>query len=77
MIIEILGPGCPKCRQTEKNVKLALDRLSLEANVQHMSDFREIAQRGVLLTPAVSIDGRVVQSGRVPTVEEVVTLLEG
>lgn len=77
MKIEIMGPGCAKCRETEKNVRLALDRLRLDAEVQHLTDIKEIVQRGVPLTPGVAVDGKVVLSGRVPTVEEAVVLLEG
>lgn len=77
MRIEVLGPGCPKCHQTEKNVKLALDKLGVEAAVEHVEDMREIVRRGVMLTPALSLDGEVVTSGHVPTTEEVVELIKG
>ena len=75
MRIEILGAGCPKCRTTEEVVRKALQELNLSVEVEHVYDVREIARRGVVLTPAVAIDGRVVLSGHVPTVEEVKRLL--
>lgn len=77
MKIEILGPGCPKCQQTEKNVTLALQHLGLDVPILHLTDVKEIVRRGVIFTPAVSFDGQIVISGQVPTVDEVLALLEG
>ncbi len=69
--IEILGPGCPRCRATEENLKRALAELHLEAEVLHVTDPKEIAQRRIFLTPGVGVDGEVRSSGRVPEVEEI------
>ncbi len=77
MKIEILGPGCPKCHEAEKNVRLALDKLGVEAEVQHLTDIKEIVKRGVALTPGVAVDGNVLISGHVPTVDELVAHLGG
>ncbi len=71
MKIEILGPGCARCHATEKNVSLALNELSLQAEVVHVHDPKEYAKRGVLFTPAVVIDGETKASGKIPTVEEI------
>jgi len=71
MKIEILGPGCPRCRATEDVVRQALGELTLEADISHITDPREFARRQVLLTPGVVIDGEVKSSGRVPNLEEV------
>jgi len=71
MKVEILGPGCARCRATEENVRKALAELKLEAEVVHVTDVIEFAKRGVMLTPGVLIDGAVRSSGRVPTVEEI------
>ena len=71
MKIEILGPGCARCRATEENVRKALADLNLEAEVEHITDPVQFARRGVLLTPGVIVDGQVVSSGRVPSVEDV------
>jgi small redox-active disulfide protein 2 len=71
MKVEILGPGCARCRATEENVRKALVELGVEAEVEHVTDLLEFAKRGVLLTPGVLIDGAVRSSGRVPTVEEI------
>lgn len=71
MKIEILGPGCARCRATEENVRKALAELKLEAEVEHVTDPAQFARRGVLLTPDVIVDGQVASSGRVPSVEDV------
>lgn len=70
MKIEIAGPGCPRCISTEKNVKEALNQLGKAAEVEHIFDIVEFAKRGVMFTPAVIIDGKIVTSGRIPTVNE-------
>ena len=75
MKIEIAGPGCPRCITTEKNVKEALKQLGKEAEVEHISDIREFAKKGVMFTPAIIIDGKIVSSGKVPTVEELKKIL--
>lgn len=71
MKIEILGPGCARCRATEENVRKALVELKLEAEVEHITDPAQFARRGVMLTPGVIVDGQVVSSGRVPSLEDV------
>ncbi|HKZ52104.1 MAG TPA: thioredoxin family protein [Candidatus Acidoferrales bacterium] len=70
MRIEILGPGCARCRATEEVVRKALAELKLDAQVEHVTDPVEFARRGVMLTPGVVIDGQVKSSGRVPALEE-------
>jgi small redox-active disulfide protein 2 len=71
MEIEILGPGCQRCRTTEEKVRQALQELGVEAKITHISDPTAFAQRGVMFTPAVIIDGEVKASGRIPQVEEI------
>jgi len=71
MKIEILGPGCARCRATEENVRKALAELKLEAEVEHITDPAQFVRRGVMLTPGVVVDGKVASSGRVPSVEDV------
>lgn len=75
--IEILGPGCTRCRATEENVRKALAELKQEGEVEHITDPREFARRGVLLTPGVIIEGKVMCSGRVPEVNEIKKWLGG
>ena len=75
MLIEILGSGCPKCFETERRARDAVKLAGLDAQVTHVRDARTMAERGVMLTPAVAVDGAVKLSGRVPSVPELVTLL--
>lgn len=75
MKIQVAGPGCAKCQATEKNVRDACAQLSLDADISHVYDLKEIAKLGVIFTPAVIIDGKIVISGKLPTVEELKKLL--
>lgn len=67
MKIEVLGPGCPKCHETEKLVREVLAEAGVSAEVLKVSDFQEMARLGVFATPAVVIDGVVKCSGKVPS----------
>jgi len=70
MKIQVAGPGCPRCHETEKNVREACSQLNLTADISHVYDMKEFAKLGVLFTPAVIVDGKIVVSGKLPTVEE-------
>ncbi|MEO8571422.1 MAG: thioredoxin family protein [Chloroflexota bacterium] len=74
-VIEVLGPGCHKCEYTEKVVREVVDAAGMTADIRHITDYAEIAARGVLSTPALAIDGVVVIAGRVPTRVQVVDWL--
>ena len=76
MKIEILGTGCPKCEALMKNVETAVQELGIEADVLKVTDIVEIANRGVMMTPALSVDGNVLLSGKVMTVGEIQALLK-
>jgi small redox-active disulfide protein 2 len=71
MDIKVLGPGCPKCQQTEKVVKEAVAESGADAQVEKVTDTMEIAGYGVFGTPAVVIDGQVKSVGKIPTKEDV------
>jgi len=71
MEIKVLGPGCPKCQQTEKNVKEAVSELGVDANVEKVKDNMEIAKYGVFGTPAVVVDSQVKSVGKIPTKDEI------
>jgi small redox-active disulfide protein 2 len=75
MKIQIAGPGCPNCQNTERNVIDACAALDLAADITHVTNIADILDLGVMRTPAVVIDGEVVISGRVPTVSELKNLL--
>ncbi|MGE5485746.1 MAG: thioredoxin family protein [Ignavibacteriales bacterium] len=67
MKIEILGPGCPKCRKTGQLIEDTLRKIGIEAEIVHVTDLNEIIDRGVMMTPAVMVDGVVKIEGRIPT----------
>jgi small redox-active disulfide protein 2 len=71
MKIEIFGPGCARCKQTERNVREALSASGIEAEIIKVEDVRQYAARGVVFTPAVAIDGELKCTGRIPKSEEV------
>ena len=71
MEIKVLGPGCPRCEATERNVMEAISELGITANVEKVKDINQIASYGVFGTPAVVIDGQVKCVGRIPTKEEI------
>lgn len=75
MKIAILGSGCPKCRQMAEVVRKAVEVSGKDAAISKVEDFREIMKWKVMATPALVIDDEVRISGRVPTVEEVTSLL--
>jgi len=77
MKIEILGTGCPKCRALADAVTKAVADLSLEAEVVKVTGIDEIVSRGVMLTPALAIDGNIVAVGKVPGPAELRSLLGG
>ncbi len=66
MDIKVLGPGCPKCSQTEKVVKEAVAEADVEARIEKVTGAMEIAGYGVFGTPAVVIDGEVKSVGKIP-----------
>jgi small redox-active disulfide protein 2 len=69
--IKVLGPGCPKCQQTEKVVKDAVSEAGVAADIEKVTDVMKIADYGVFGTPAVVIDGEVKSVGKIPKKEEV------
>lgn len=75
MDVKILGPGCANCRRLEAITRDALHEIGLHATVEKVEDLDRIVGYGVFRTPGLVIDGRVVVSGRVPTPQEVATLL--
>jgi small redox-active disulfide protein 2 len=76
MDIKVLGPGCPKCSQTEKVVREAAAEAGVDAHVEKVTDTMEIAGYGVFGTPAVVVNGDVKCVGKVPSMDEVKSWLE-
>lgn len=71
MEIKVLGPGCAKCKKTEKIVREAVAETGIDANVEKVTDMMEIAGYRVFSTPAVVVDGEVKLSGKVPNKNDV------
>ncbi len=77
MKIEILGTGCAKCQRLEKNAKKAVKELGIDAKVEKVEGLDEISARGVMVTPALSVDGEVKVKGEVLNAEQIIELLTG
>jgi small redox-active disulfide protein 2 len=75
MEIKVLGTGCPKCKSLEKAVFNAAAELNIAANITKVEDIVEIMNYGVMSTPALVINGNVVVKGRVPSIEEIKSLI--
>lgn len=75
MIIKVLGPGCNNCKTLERVTKEAVAELGIEATIEKVEDYATIAGYGVMSTPALVIDEKVVVSGRVPTPAHIRELL--
>ena len=74
--VKILGSGCSKCNQLEEATTEALKELGMEVEVDHITDFSEIAAYGVMSTPALVVDGKVVSYGKVLKKNELVKILQ-
>jgi small redox-active disulfide protein 2 len=75
MEVAILGPGCARCKATEKAVREALREMGKEATVIKVENIKEMIKYGLSMTPAVAIDGTIKLAGKVPSVEEMKNLL--
>ncbi|GAB4321404.1 MAG: thioredoxin family protein [Bacteroidales bacterium] len=75
MEIKILGTGCPKCKSLEKATRETVEKLGLDASVTKEEDIMKIMEYGVMRTPGLLVDGKVVLSGRVPSMAELEKLL--
>lgn len=75
MTIQVLGPGCARCHALHQNTLAAAQQLGLGTPVEECHDYLEMARLGVMSTPALALDGRVLMSGGVPSVDQVRELL--
>lgn len=71
MKIEVLGMGCAKCQNLYDAARRAVQDAGVDASVEKVQDLAEIMKRGVLVTPALAVDGKVVVTGRVPSSDEI------
>lgn len=76
MRIQVFGPGCQKCNETEQIVRKVLEESGIQAEISKVTDFQEMAQAGVFSTPAVAIDGTIKISGSVPKPKDVRSWLQ-
>jgi len=76
MKIEIFGTGCPKCKKLFENVQEAVKWLSLDAEVVKVEDIQKITDAGVMMTPALSVDGVLKSAGKVLSVDEIKKVLQ-
>jgi small redox-active disulfide protein 2 len=68
--VKVLGPGCKRCEATEQMVRSEAKKLGVEVTVEKVTDYAEIAKFGILSTPGVVIDGKVVHAGGLPKAED-------
>jgi small redox-active disulfide protein 2 len=76
MEIKVFGPGCPKCKKLYQASVSAVERLGNDDHVIKVEDLQEMLSLGIMQTPTLMIDGKIVVSGRVPSVPEIVRLIE-
>ena len=76
MRIEILGMGCPKCKKLYENVQQALSETGKEADVEKIEDLNKMTEYGIMISPALAIDGEVKAVGKVLSIEEIKKLIQ-
>lgn len=74
--IQILGTGCPKCKKLAENAEAAAKALGIEYTIEKVTDITEIMEFGVMVTPALVVDGQVKAAGKVPDVEAIQAMLK-
>jgi small redox-active disulfide protein 2 len=75
MKLQILGTGCPKCKKLAELAEAAVKELDIDYELEKVTDINAIMQMGVMMTPALAVDGRVKVSGKVPSVDEIKSYL--
>jgi len=74
--IQILGTGCPKCRKLTENAEDAAKQLGIEYELEKVTQINDIMKFGVMITPALAVDGKVKIAGKVPSVEQLKEMLK-
>ena len=69
--IQVLGTGCPKCKKLAENVEAAAKALGIEYEIEKVTDINKIMKFGVMMTPALAVDGQVKIAGKVPSPEDI------
>ncbi|HBD93177.1 MAG: redox-active disulfide protein 2 [Spirochaetes bacterium GWF1_31_7] len=76
MKVQILGTGCPKCKMLEANAREALTEIGLDAELVKVDNIDDIMDMGVMVTPALAIDGDVKSAGKLLTKDQIITILK-
>ncbi|MHC4737838.1 MAG: thioredoxin family protein [Planctomycetota bacterium] len=74
--IQILGTGCPKCKKLAENAETAAEALGIEYEIEKIKDINEIMRFGVMMTPALAVDGQVKIVGKVPSPEDIEKMID-
>lgn len=74
--LQILGTGCPKCQKLAETAEAAAKELGIEYEIEKVKEINKIMEFGVMMTPALAVDGQVKVSGKVPSVEEVKKMIQ-
>ena len=77
MKIQVLGSGCPNCKKLEENARAAVTAAGIRADVEKVTDIDEIMNMGVLITPALAVDGIVKSTGKVLSQDQIAGILKG
>jgi small redox-active disulfide protein 2 len=75
MKIQILGVGCPKCKTLLANVEAAVQELKLEAEIEKVTEIQEIVSFGIMSTPGLAVNGKVLSAGKVLSTQQIIDLL--
>ena len=73
--LQVLGPGCPRCQKLVENAEVAANQLGIEYQIEKVTDINEIMKFGVMMTPALVVDGEVKVVGKVPSTDEIKAML--
>lgn len=76
MEIKVLGTGCAKCKNLEQAVREVIGEMAVEANIEKITDFKEIAKAGLMMTPGLVINGKVKASGKIPSKAELTAIIK-
>jgi len=71
--IKVLGPGCANCKRLEQITRKVIDNLAIDANLEKVTDYRQIVDLGIMSTPGLIVNDKVVSSGRIPSETEITT----
>ena len=77
MVIQILGTGCPKCKTLEANARQAIEAGKIDATIEKVTEIDKIMEMGVMITPALAIDGDVKVSGKILNKNQILALIQG